>query len=78
MLGNVYEMTLDWCVAFSGSSEIVENPYGADTPADTNNKRTMRGGAYLYAPKDVRAAKRYGVKQSQAGRNIGFRLCLPL
>lgn len=78
MLGNVCEMTLDWCVAFSESSEIVENPYGADNPANTDNKRTMRGGAYLYAPKDARAAKRYGVKQSQAGRHIGFRVCLPL
>ncbi len=78
MLGNVYEMTLDWCVAFSESSEIVDNPYGADSPADSNNKRTMRGGAYLYAPKDVRSADRYGVTQGMLTRHIGFRMCLPL
>ena len=78
MLGNVYEMTLDWCVEFSESSEIVDNPHGADNPADSNNKRTMRGGAYLYAPKDVRSADRYGVAQGQLTRHIGFRMCLPL
>lgn len=78
MLGNVCEMTLDWCVAYDTSDEVIDDPFGAEAPSDANNMRTMRGGAYLHGPGDVRCADRYAVKQNQLTRHIGFRVCLPL
>ena len=78
MLGNVCEMTLDWCVKYGTSDEVIDDPFGAEAPSDANNMRTMRGGAYLHGPGDIRCADRYAVKQGQLTRHIGFRVCLPL
>ena len=78
MFGNVCEMTLDWHAQYDVTDGVIDDPCGSAAPETSDNKRTMRGGAYLHAPENVRAADRYGVKRSQQGRHIGFRVCLPL
>ena len=78
MLGNVCEMTLDWYAKYEVPDGVINNPCGAAASETVDNKRTMRGGSYLWGPDNVRAADRYGVKRAQQGRHIGFRVCLPL
>jgi formylglycine-generating enzyme required for sulfatase activity len=78
MFGNVCEMTLDWHAKYEVTDGVIDDPCGSVAPETSDNKRTMRGGAYLHAPENVRAADRYGVKRSQQARHIGFRVCLPL
>lgn len=74
MHGNVLEWTLDCYAAYGTTSEIDDDPSGADG----EEKRTTRGGSYLLQPSYERSAKRFGAIPANGSRHIGFRVCVPL
>jgi formylglycine-generating enzyme required for sulfatase activity len=74
MLGNAWQ----WCFDNYGPypNGPVTDPVG--TVQDPSATRVVRGGAWLYGPRDCRSACRYGGAPTNCGGDLGFRVCLDL
>ncbi len=72
MSGNLWE----WCNDCYGdyTSGLQIDPTGAST----NDERIIHGGAWYYAPGELRSANRNYVPPDTEGREVGFRVILPV
>ena len=69
MHGNVYEWCQDWHAPY-GNEKVVSDPTGPES----GTRRVLRGGAFTFLPKNVRAANRYFTQPGYRPTNAGFRL----
>lgn len=74
MSGNAMEWCSDWFDETYYTSGAKENPTGPDAPV-TDEKRTLRGGAWGIDKIYSGTANRVGYNQGKRGGNIGFRVC---
>ena len=70
MLGNVNEWTNDW-LSSDPSLDFAADPLGPKV----GSSKVIRGGSWSQAPKDARAANRYGFSPNARSAELGFR-CL--
>jgi len=68
MLGNVLEWCQDWLGPYDGA--VKSNPTGPEV----GSERVLRGGAWLFNARSVRAAYRFGSDPGNRALFAGFRV----
>ena len=74
MSGNVWEFVQDWFDEGYYKKSPKANPQGPES----GQKKVIRGGAWDYSARHVRAADRDGIEPTKRSNNGGFRLVLPI
>lgn len=76
MSGNVLEWCQDWFSGYTSSSVV--DPVGPSTRPGSETGRVARGGSWYVSFMDCTVSRRTTLKPTVVGRNLGFRLALPV
>ncbi len=72
MSGNVFEWISDWYDDSYFLNSPINNPKGSDS----GHSRVVRGGSFSSKFYTVRTARRFSVRENNAGFDLGFRLAM--